>query len=822
MTATPDIPDTAANVGTINGAAANLDAVTSAITGHSNDVTGAINKAAFAFSDIVAGPIANVAKANQADWASAVQAVTYGAGVTRLWASNVQFFKDERRKLEQEWQSLAGSHFGVSQPYVPGGATEAQAKAAIDSYNTSVANAASTKAADITRRAHALLDQLRTEANSRSAQIRREPTDADLQQLAQAGVLGWAAYVAFPPGKVPPPVTGADGQRAAKDVRDALAGRLGPEAFQRAKQFLDAINGHAALALKNGQQLTTGELAFLAEFYRGLDRQILDIPKYVAAHPELGAGVLAAIGGGILALSNEKLGGGFSSADAPKHSVYYKEGEKLPVYPAGYYDTQYYLPEELRNLLGQQTKISIETQTYEGGFHTTYIRLQNVEGWDALSQLLTNAPKDISGGTTFSGNLTERLSEIAHGLGRGDAYKDPQASGSGPLSSLQTSETFLRGLLDVSTRNHDANANVLHFAATDQAYGEKIASLLTYQYEHGEGKDNGATAARLIDWIPDAKGHGGADAKLADRAAQDLFTFLGGAKEDGKGGYNLLIDIPGADGNNSIGNRNPAVAQALGGTIVAYLDAFAADPTNQQRQPFALGEDQRVRLFSLAVSDQRAADGLSGAVAFYQTGIGQDWVHASPHDREVQAQQGGLLAAYFERSVYNEALDRGADEQGAKEALQLQRARANELIKTAIGLPGLLHPGIDFAAQVTQGIYSAATQTQGPPLDLKPTNIDIHNDAQFVKQAQIYAAYGAVFQLAQDGKIPQEHVPDLSNLLKHGQLNALATLHDLARGAGVPTEDLTDNTLDGYIPVGQRTDLTDRNGYEERYEKGKR
>jgi hypothetical protein len=821
MTATPDIPDTTANVGAIEGAAGNLDGVAAAITGHGNDVTGAINKAAFAFSDIVTGPIKDIATKNQADWASAVQAVTYGAGVTRLWSANVQTFKTERQKLETEWQNAVSNHFNLGQPYVPGGATEAQARETINTYNAQVASAASTTASDITTRAHALLEQLHTDANARAAQIRREPTDADLQQLAQAGLLSWAAYVSFPPGKVPPPVTAEDGRRAAQDARDALSGRAGPEAFARAKQFLDAINGHAALALKNGQQLTVGELAFLSEFYRGLDGHVLDIPKYVNEHfpAAAGAALLTAIGGGILALSNEKLGGGFGPADAAHHNVYYREGERLPVLPAGYYDTQYYLPEELRTLLTKQVNLSIETQTYEDTSHSTFLRLENQQGWEGLGQLLHSAPRDLVGGTTFSGNLTERASEFAHALSRGDVYKDPFASGIGVLSDLGSSEEFLRGLVDVSTRNHDANANVLHFAATDPAYGEKIASLLTYQYND---TDNGTTASHLIDWIPGAKEAGGAQSQLADRAAQDLFGFLGSANEQGKGGYNLLIDIPGAEGNDSIGARNPAVARALGAVTVPYLEAFAVDPSNQQYPGIHLNEDQRVRLFTLTSTDPQAADGLSAAVAFYQTKVGQDWVHGSDVDQEVLAKSGGRLAAYFERSVFNEALDRGADAQAAQEAAQLQRARGNELVKLALGLPGVLHPGIDILSQGAAGIYGAVTQQGSPPLEIPDKTIVVHTDAQFAADAQVLAAYGAVFELGQSGKIPAEHVPDLDDLYKLGADRAIAKLHHLALEAGVDAVPLTDNALDGYTPVAIHTDGTDRNLYEQRYEKGRR
>ncbi|WP_452124516.1 hypothetical protein [Fodinicola feengrottensis] len=249
MASTPDIPDTPADPGTIEAGANQLRTIAATITGHGQDVNAAVNTAALQFSDVISGPIKDLASKNLGAFQAAYASAAYGADVTHSWSQDVQTFKTERNKLFANWQWDQSHNFAVPQLFVPGNATAAEAKKVTDAYNSQLSAAQTNAANDISLRAYQLLNWLRDQANGWAGRIQRDPTDADLLALAKAGGLSWGSYIGF--GKqsdpsVPPPLSAADGQHAADVIK---RGPNDPE-YAKALALLGLVGGYAVWAQK--------------------------------------------------------------------------------------------------------------------------------------------------------------------------------------------------------------------------------------------------------------------------------------------------------------------------------------------------------------------------------------------------------------------------------------------------------------------------------------------------------------------------------------------------------------------------------------------
>lgn len=609
MAATPDIPDTPADPGTINAAAAKLDTTTAALTGHGTDIHAAINTAAFQFSDIVAVPIRDLATKNQAVWEGAVKAVTYGSGITKLWAQNVQHFKDERNKLLTEWQNALSTRFGLRDPYVPGGATEQQAKEIINTYNTGLANAQNAKAGDITTRAHALLEALRTDANARAGQIQRDATDADLLQLSRAGTLSWAAYVAFGKQNDPaiiPPVTEADAAAAANTLNRAANGeKVDPNEVRRALDLLAHVNSGVAAAVAAGAGISAATLGYLAKLYNDLGNNIFKLPAYFQDKSGFNAAdqqkYQRALGAGLLNLSNDKIGGGF---------------DKLP--PA------------IKTLLTEDPgKLSYEFPKSDSDTTKAHYSINREGDWVALAKLLGATGRQDgdpasyqppTGGREFSTRLTYQIDKIIQWEGKGHAFERDGTDHvvDGLLNDHKGTSGLLQTLVGVSTRNHDSNYDIL----TGKDNERFVRDFVGYGWT-----DKGGAAAGLTNWIADdanaAHANGKQDAH-ANEAAAKLIDLLGrGSAIDQNSNYGFTFKN--LEQNSAFANSFSKIAIShLGDLSESYLQDANGNPlgtgVDKQGSLYIDGQDRRAFLALIGRNDQ-AFGSLAEAAGSYEHGL---------------------------------------------------------------------------------------------------------------------------------------------------------------------------------------------------------
>ena len=704
MAATPDIPDTQADPGTIVTGAVQLNSVAATITGHSGDVYAAISSAALSFSDIIAGPIKDLANKNLAAWESAFQGLTYGASVTTYWSQNVQQFKTERSALVTEWDQAAAGSFGVHQPYVPGGATPQQAQEAISTYNSQLAGAQNAKATDITNRAHQLLEKLHGWANDRARQIQRDPTEADLRQLAQAGALSWGAYVAF--GKqgdpsIAPPVTPADGQRAAYIIKNGGT----PAELEWARRVLGLVNARAKYALAHpGQKLSAGELGFLHGLWGVLGKDL----TWLGGH-DVPQSLLPELGDSLLALSNEKLGGGFDQ-----------------------------LPPEIRSLV-HDSAITGSSYSTAPDANITEVRINREGEWKGLFALF--AGSSIEGGRQFSSDLTYRVNEIAATC---DRVHNPDSgvttTSSGLLDDRGPLVDGLQYVLGTSTRNHEANYDII----TGKQGHEIITRLTNYNWN-----DNGAAASGLVEWIAqDSQAPHGSDTW---KHARDAALVVIDAAGDGKN-YQTFIDGT---------TNNPVVARAYADVAGAYLSDFSektpdGDSRIEGDGSLALSTQDRARFLGLVATDRTALTGLAVKVGNYDAQLLDEYRTADPTRKaelveRISILDGEVAAAPAQLNAHNDA----------KAALDYRETlyyigAGKSLAQSFAGTI----PESGPIASLTVGFITDTIVQYGYP---PPTahQLDLNNPFNQQGGQEVTAAYDYASSLVRDGHAPPELAPFL-------------------------------------------------------------
>ncbi|WP_163509373.1 hypothetical protein [Fodinicola acaciae] len=584
MAIEPDIPDTPADPGTIEASATDLRKVAAVLTGHGDDVNAAVNTAALQFSDVVSGPIRTLATKNLAAFQAAFAAVAYGADITHSWSQDVRTFKTERQKLLANWQFDNSVNFGVNQPTIPANASDADRTAANQKYDSQLNSARQTAANDLSLRAYALLNQLRDQANDWAGRIRHTPDDSDLLALARAGGLSWGTYLSLgkqADPKVPPPLTAADGSWAAGVVR---RGPDDPD-YGKALALLGLLSAYSVQAQKNGDKLTAGELAYLKAFYGNLDKK--DLNRAIEASAGNKA-QLKALGGGLLALSSEKLGGSYGD-----------------------------LPQYLRDILD---KSAVEYGYSTGGTAPVpTLGIPELRTFGNLAAALSQADPSLVGGTQFSENLTLRVSEIASTAQTVHENGKTIGVSNADLYDYDHIKTIAQGLIGVSTRNHDADYAVL--TGSDGAY---VLGNLT----HFDWPDRGAAASGLVNWIaedgrnPD---HGSDTYKHATQAAEVLLHALDDTTANGGSSpfQNFYADF----------HKNPAFSGSLANIADTYIGDFAEKALANERTgiendgTLTIRSVDRQHFLALIGADPNALNALSLKAGEYEAHLLQDTVH---------------------------------------------------------------------------------------------------------------------------------------------------------------------------------------------------
>lgn len=584
-------PTTKANPAALDAEAEFLQASSTRIIGRGTEILGEMTSTAVEFSELVAAPLMREGGLSLDASRGAMQAAVYGSAITGQWAGHVREFNAEIERLTADWAAAVAAQFGKAGEPEP--VIEAAGIAKLQEVN-----AAATAAHNL------LLDRAKEAGSS----LAGGPTPANLQALAAATGPSWMAYnLSGDPALIPMDSSG--GEALARDLREALASGTVPAPLLQRMQTLQDIAARAQdlQARGSGNFLSAGELDFLEQFYKGMDQPLKpnlpidtnalyhlpDILEHSGLSPAQHSMALGAVGGGLLALSDHRVGGGIR-----------------------------HLPDTVRGLIGRYFGVGGTAAKdpvnqlealgdFLGATRSKDVGLDRLQGGEELSAGLTFAIADINANPALLND------------GIGVDSQDLELSG--------VSDRARADILEAATRNIESNAQLLTGATVHPDYGSDTPEYLLRSLFGHKWEDGGEAAAGLVDWIPEQAVQD--DPRMRQLATESAFQLITLATNDDAGGswptstYDVLTDGFGSIDRFEaapLGIANPRIAEAMGRTAIAYLPIFeyaetgAPDhlrPANDGSQEMYLSVPTREHFFELAMAHKDTSD-LLGKAAY--------------------------------------------------------------------------------------------------------------------------------------------------------------------------------------------------------------
>jgi hypothetical protein len=610
-----DPPDTKADEGALAEESGYIQAHGGRIIGRGTEVVTQMRTSAVEFSELVAAPLAREGGKFENAAHTAMQGAVYGSMVTNQWATWVTEFKAARLALIAEWEAAVGDSFGIRESEVGGGTPNLTPAERAEATAEATGYAGQLKLAEMNAKANALYEKFKGQAADIGGMLKGGPTPENLRALAAGGVGTWMGFNVFGLDMALP-VTGQDGQDLVDALNAALKSGepLSPELREQLETLFMVAQRAGNLQDLDDADLTAGELGFLQVLYGALDTtdggepgRLYDIAGLIADSgfsKDDQQFALAALGGGLIALSNPAVGGGTNRLPDPLRKI-------IDLY-AG------------REEFGRHPKTLIEMLTGIAPMLDATGRKVTVNGEQV----------DLGGlkaGREFSTALVYSVADIV------------DTSKWGPKlhpTEMYRLDDVIGGVMEVATRDRELNADLLTGQVKHPVYGDDSVEHLLRGVFGRNWEDDGKAAAKLIDWIPGALN--GADPFLQRDAAESYASVMntmtsgdvnGAWKEsafdfftDGYGKMNGFDNAP-------IGMANPHIAKALASSTIPFLDYFA-DPeakievdgemverdtaVNWAIDPADRGAyfnmTDRARMFELVMGSKDAANTLGEAV----------------------------------------------------------------------------------------------------------------------------------------------------------------------------------------------------------------
>ncbi|GAA1665873.1 hypothetical protein GCM10009830_09340 [Glycomyces endophyticus] len=629
------IPVSTAVVETLRDLATELDAKSGSIIGRGSDVMEQMNSTAVEFSELVSEPLRRQGAESIEAARKAMQGSVWGSTVTGQWADDAETYQKLAERYQGLWAEQVASDFGVtpaSAGITGGMPSDVQAKV----MDNAVAEAGAGSLATFQGVINAAYEQYKLDAKTAGSHLKGGPTPANLKSLAAGGGASWAMFNLFGAAAGVPPLTGQEGKEFAEWLREFINEDEALPADKR--KMLEAILALAAEARdkqQNGGTLTTGQLDFLEQFFKGMEQPwtehnpiqtgvlylIPDILKGSDTPAADQALIMAAMGGGLLALSDPRIGGGGARMPGSMKTLvdhFFGTGDKPPY--------------------------SRETGAELRALGKFFGAMRDQGGLD-----------DLEGGKEYSAALTLAIADADSSYRLG-------------------SEDELISVLEVSTRNRDANAALLTGGLQHPDYGKETPEHVLRGLFGPQWKDDGKAAAGLIDWIGDDASS--KDPAVADRAAQSAYALFTTMTNETPGShwdqsaYDFFTDSYGEIGSFQdapIGAANPEIAFAMGKTAAGYLDYFSA-ADNSGDDALSLGNPASQMYLSLdtrqnfveMIMGSPAAGQKFGEAAYAHTLAEAAYADAwqDPEEARTQANESGMLMGLLDNGfnkVFTEA-----------------------------------------------------------------------------------------------------------------------------------------------------------------------
>jgi hypothetical protein len=508
---------------------------------------------------------------------------------------------------------------------------------------------------------------------------------------------------------------------AVKRVREGLDGQApGRDGIADAVRAIQRIRN-------NKGALSPDDLLFLETFYRDLGKDVYRVPAYLkkdenwadtaVVNSKARTDMTAAIVGGLLTLSDEGRGGGWSR-----------------------------LPKFVQAAAADRYKV--------GRLHDGDMLLSGGKARE-LADFLTNSDGQSSGGVVLSKVLAITAAQSA------DEYKR-LSSGMHPVEDDSVGRIFLQ----VAARNERA----MHDLLTNQqmgpdsnptghlfdGYGDPkkfMLSISTHAWS-----DDGKAASSVTDWIADASRSSDPQRKALGREAmQGLVTTMADPSV-----VSDLMDIDGwktlpDSDHDALGDINPVLARSLARDTAAFLPEFSDQEIAFFKGTDTTGEKMAARWFTLVSTDPTAAEALAGAVYREKAdGIHDQLNH--PTDVVDIARRSGQLQGLLDVGLDNAALERTGDKTEAKQQADALRGKVLGVLGQYLSKAGSI-PGLD-PVQTADDILGRVLSPNTDPVE--PQQIKTYGvDPRANGGAWLLARYEMTSALVESGQIKVEDLPDL-------------------------------------------------------------
>ncbi|WP_017605355.1 TPR repeat region-containing protein [Nocardiopsis alkaliphila] len=594
------------------------------ITGKSGDLKELFDDGAKEFSDLIAQDVYSVANDNHGAWTSALATCWHVWGVLTKWSGDVDRYKARIAGLQEEWDTAVGNNFGL------------------DPDDIGLVEARRALAGVLNDRARGYWETLEEEAEDNSDNLQGGPTVANLRELIDAGVLGFAAYNATRQIMYYPS-TFDTGERDGEAFLPYVTGEKEPDdEYYRLVEQLAMLNALAADAKRNGEPLRDFQLEYLEEFYDALDGAaeggVVGIPARVDGGHLSDAEreqMLGTLGDGLLVLSDEATGGS--------------------------YDV---LPESVRSVV-EGPDFSTDKSGRGAGNILDDWRTQAA----GLSELFTHTDEHLEGGAEFSTRLMEAASREVERLGA-------------PGAGYHRDDGDMSRFVEVATRNDDANHALLtgeypegvdaDLPWSGPSAEENRIKALEHLYTHDWG-DDGEAVRGITDWIADGPSGGDDDTEGERReAALSALMELMESEDFQDSLFNTGEHVTEDDvtwHNASAGHLNPELADSFADIFIAFQDAFANTDGLSGNTPLGGGEgieltpEARMAFTQLAMGDPDAA-GRVYSEALLRTAEAMEEYSTNTGERDPEAHVGAAsLQALVEVALLNESIARETNNQ---------------------------------------------------------------------------------------------------------------------------------------------------------------
>lgn len=562
--------DIEADVGGIRSKCDTLDRLCSTMMGRAHDTEGNFNDAAAHFTDAVTWDIQGASAQEIGKWEDTGAALTNGAGVLRLWADDIETYRETREELGERWEAEKSDAQGrVDSPLhvTLGGPgimlTDMLTDGKSDREAAEIENLEEIRRGLLSEHDTAwelLMDQ----AEQTESDLKDGPSPETYERMLNAGHMSWRHLGIFVPEEGPP-LSEEQGEQAAEELEEYLDDPDGYEGdIGAVLAMLSVVTNGGVNNQRHGGQPPSDHMDFLEAFYEGLEDTYVeaDVPRGVLGvvdhldgnddiDSEIAQGFLSSMGDGIMVLSDERLFGGWHR-----------------------------LPESIQ-MAASGPQIVPDDMVRDSGevFYAPDVWGREI---GALNRLLGSASSDLHAGEDLSASLALSLGNAAE-----------------PHEDLEPwiEESDALGLIDVASRNEDAMSAIftgdyehpfmhdengdfrehLAFEDNDEFIDKAITGLYSTDWS-----DDGEAVRNMTDWIAEqADSDDPAEVRRSEETLVGLVDRLSGLKDElSNTGHTVKEDFNGEEvewRDVSFGHLNPEIADSLAGMVESHVDIFT-DP----------------------------------------------------------------------------------------------------------------------------------------------------------------------------------------------------------------------------------------------------